>query len=686
MTSFTGDTPPSCLQPDFNKLKRLCIAKDPRWLMWSLKKNEAGKWTKPPMSINNRRGSSTNPETWTSYEDAKTAYQFGNFAGVGYALGASADQSDGDQLIFIDMDGARDPVTGVFEDWADELLQESLTYAEISPTKTGAHILAYGKLPKGFKSVRTDHIEIYNDGRYMTMTGAHISSSAADIYEDQDTIDRAIELAKEFGAKKAAPVELTPVDDDTDFPMFAWSLLSPDLQGLVRLGVPDHEDRSKAFHHAICWMKDAGLSIGQVIRVLHEYPEGIARKYLEGGRSDLDVRAQESFARAEDKAERTPGAGPPAANAVDAAVLSELDALFADSDKGWFNAEELKGDAPEREWVAKDWIPKNAVTALYGDGGTGKTLIAQQLAYARHFDQPWLGIQIQPGKTFCVFCEDDRDELHRRHDAIRQHYGGPLPGAVNSVTLWPRVGSDNLLVTFDHNQQPRVAPFFLEVLKGVRETGSDVLILDTAADLFGGNEVIRKEVNYFLKAICGRFVRAQRSEGKNLSVLILAHPSLSGMASGTGTGGSTAWNNGVRSRTYLTRPEEGLDEQRILTRKKANYSASGDGTATELWWEEGVLVRAQDSTNAVDRMEAQKAERRIKELVKAAWDGGTPYKGRRDNEFFLDRCVIEILEGEGIKRQIIGRALKRLKDSEMIRLKNGHRQRGYTLIGEDDDE
>jgi hypothetical protein len=36
------------------------------------------------------------------------------------------------------------------------------------------------------------------------------------------------------------------------------------------------------------------------------------------------------------------------------------------------------------------------------------------------------------------------------------------------------------------------------------------------------------------------------------TALLLAHPSLSGMASGSGTSGSTAWSNSVRSRLYLT--------------------------------------------------------------------------------------------------------------------------------------
>jgi hypothetical protein len=48
---------------------------------------------------------------------------------------------------------------------------------------------------------------------------------------------------------------------------------------LVRDGVPDTEDRSAEFHHAIKWLKDCGWQISDVIALLRQYPSGIARKY-----------------------------------------------------------------------------------------------------------------------------------------------------------------------------------------------------------------------------------------------------------------------------------------------------------------------------------------------------------------------------------------------------------------------
>jgi RecA-family ATPase len=63
------------------------------------------------------------------------------------------------------------------------------------------------------------------------------------------------------------------------------------------------------------------------------------------------------------------------------------------------------------------------------------------------------------------------------------------------------------------------------------------------------------------------------------AVLLLSHPSVQGMATGTGTSGSTAWNNAVRSRMYFTRDdgEEGDDnnpqtrDRRVLKIMKSNF-------------------------------------------------------------------------------------------------------------------
>jgi RecA-family ATPase len=79
----------------------------------------------------------------------------------------------------------------------------------------------------------------------------------------------------------------------------------------------------------------------------------------------------------------------------------------------------------KREWIVPDWIPKGVVSSLSGDGGMGKTLLAQQLLYATGLGGKWLGIDVPAVRGLGVFCEDDEDELHRRHNAIKADLGTP---------------------------------------------------------------------------------------------------------------------------------------------------------------------------------------------------------------------------------------------------------------------
>jgi hypothetical protein len=59
------------------------------------------------------------------------------------------------------------------------------------------------------------------------------------------------------------------------------------------------------------------------------------------------------------------------------------------------------------------------------------------------------------------------------------------------------------------------------------------------------------------------------------------------MASGSGTSGSTAWNNSVRSRLYLTQDDANPDA-RILKFMKSNYGPKGE--PMKLIWRNGLFV------------------------------------------------------------------------------------------------
>jgi len=357
-------------------------------------------------------------------------------------------------------------------------------------------------------------------------------------------------------------------------------------------------------------------------------------------------------------------AAAPAAEPAPFAVPTDADTPF--------RASTLVGVPPERQWIVPQWLPRKTVTALYGDGGVGKTLLAQQLGNAVATGTPWLGLQAAKGRVLSVFAEDERDEIWRRQHAIESHYGVTFRRQIEDLYLWPRVGFDNLLVQFDMAGVSKATAFYAKLREQVAAIRPILLVLDTAADLFGGNENNRAQVNQFVKAYLGSFVVEF-----DLTVLLLAHPSMSGLASGTGTGGSTGWNNSVRSRWYLQKPENGLPEQRVLTRKKANYAASGDDQKIELVWQDGVLT-TEPAPDTVDRIQLGALKRRILEVVEAEWCAGRPIGARNSNRPWI-RVLPRMLAEEPA---VIGRAFDELEIDGLISTGHGdtHR-RGYKVLG-----
>ena len=100
--------------------------------------------------------------------------------------------------------------------------------------------------------------------------------------------------------------------------------------------------------------------------------------------------------------------------------------------------------------------------------------------------------------------------------------------------------------------------------------------------LLAGNENRRPHARQFINAL--RDI-AIATDG---AVIVTAHPSLSGRASGTGEAGSTAWHNAVRSRLYLKSEDGEDDDIRVLKTMKANYGRRGK--EMRLKWIDGVFI------------------------------------------------------------------------------------------------
>ena len=192
--------------------------------------------------------------------------------------------------------------------------------------------------------------------------------------------------------------------------------------------------------------------------------------------------------------------------------------------------------------------------------------------------------------SLAVYCEDSNDELWRRQRDINLDYG-VSNNDLGDVHWMPRLGEDNLMMVFGRNGAGELTKFHQHILIASLDLKARLVIIDTAADVFGGNENDRNHVRQFVSRALGSI--AQKING---AVLLCAHPSRAGLNKGAdaaeGDSGSTGWSNSLRSRLFLRTPSLDNGEvpdpnARVLQRKKANYATRND--EIKLCWRNGVI-------------------------------------------------------------------------------------------------
>ncbi len=241
---------------------------------------------------------------------------------------------------------------------------------------------------------------------------------------------------------------------------------------------------------------------------------------------------------------------------------------------------------PPRRWLVPQRIPLANVTMLNGDGSAGKTTITLQLAVAALRGTDWLGSVIDaPGPAIFLTAEEDEDEIQRRLAAILEQQN---IGFRDLVGLHPLCmpGADVVLGAPDRSGVIQPTPLLDRLSVSASAIRPSLIAIEAAADVYAGNENDRAQVRQFIALL------RRLALDSGAAVLLIAHPSLTGLASGTGTSGSTAWNNSVRSRLYFTGAKRTDDDDesdiRELKVMKSNYGPAGE--VVRLRWQRGVFL------------------------------------------------------------------------------------------------
>ena len=310
---------------------------------------------------------------------------------------------------------------------------------------------------------------------------------------------------------------------------------------------------------------------------------------------------------------------------------------------------------PERQWFVEGWIPDRTVTNLSGDGGSGKTEIILQLIAASSLRSQWFGKDVSVGPCLYYGAEDEADELHRRLETIVAEFGRQLSD-LEGIRLIPMAGLDAVLAEPDRKGNLSATVIYPKLVSQAMALRPKLIVIDPSADVFGGDEINRTQVR--------KFVSMLRSLAMEIdcAVLLLSHPSLTGMNSGTGTSGSTAWNNSVRSRLYL---EITSPETRVLTIVKANHGKVGE--KIEMRWQDGVYVLDNGGDPVVELLINSNTDKLFLELL-ALFNAQNQNVSSKPGANYAPAKMELHPKAKGFTKRQLAASMQRLMDAKRVKL------------------
>lgn len=413
-----------------------------QWVLWGVGKNLDAKAVKIPRQAKNPTGpnaSSTNPQTWASFQEAHAWYQIGDARGIGYEV------TPADGLVAVDIDHCLDTAGNLlppFDTWHKALPG----YWELSQSGTGLHGFVRGTLPAGCKHkahIKADSdqaVELYTNERYLALTGAlwGPQTPLAEAPSAQAGIDAILEQMHMRPEDAPAGAALPDVSDQpaekVDEILQRALSYDPDFAQLYHN--TDHDCDESMFDHAlVCAAARAvnfQLSANDLCKVLDDSP-WVQSKDAEHihkwhDRADYVARtiAEAWAASAQKEADRLDGF---------AALAANLPA------GGVFTAAALdKMDLPPVQWAVPGLLPAG-LSFLVAAPKMGKSWMALDLCLAVASGGEWLGRKVNQGPTLYLDLEDSANRAQARMRTLLDGFTA-APETCTFRLLAPILGPD----------------------------------------------------------------------------------------------------------------------------------------------------------------------------------------------------------------------------------------------------
>ena len=324
---------------------------------------------------------------------------------------------------------------------------------------------------------------------------------------------------------------------------------------------------------------------------------------------------------------------------------------------------------PERKWAIKDRVPLNQAGLFSGEGGTGKSITELQKDVAHVTGKDWLGSMPEPGPAIYIGAEDDEAEIHIRLAAIAKHYGVTFEelrrGGLHVLCL---LGQDATLCSASGKSgKVETTQLYRQLYEAAGDIKPKNISVDTLSRAFAGNEIDRVQVYAFAMHMQAL---AKVAAG---SVTVLSHPSLAGIASGSGISGSTAWHGAFRFRQFLKGMKADGGEQpdgdlRELEFKKNQYGPTGETIVLRY---QGGLFLPEGGTSSLDKLaREQKAEETFLALLARYDREGRNASDKPTSPTYAPTAFCKEKDANGLRKEDFAAAMRRLFAAGKIHVEN----------------
>jgi RecA-family ATPase len=209
-----------------------------------------------------------------------------------------------------------------------------------------------------------------------------------------------------------------------------------------------------------------------------------------------------------------------------------------------------------------------------------------------------LGVVPRLGKALFMDAEEDTDEIHHRlHEICRlfdnADYRALIDAGELNICSLVELGAVMAAPTRSGMIEPTALyRRFIEMCGDIKPV---LTVVANSANVFAGNENDRGQVQQFVDML------RKGAIDSGGAVILVSHPSLTGIATKSGLSGSTQWHNAVRSRMVLSGVEkddydgnEPMNDMRVMKFHKNNYGPLSDQIV--LRWQNGLFIPVVNTT------------------------------------------------------------------------------------------